>query len=109
MRSASVVPFRQEARSCERQRRAAGATPRPQRTTPANKHSCRDRGARLTTRHAPPNTGKFYLTKHNGRRLTFQTSMGTADIKARFLGKDGASPHTHELNVSTYQMCILML
>lgn len=46
----------------------------------------------------------FYLGTHTGRRLTWQTNMGTADLKATF-GKN----QKHELNVSTYQMCILML
>ncbi|KAF5180491.1 Cullin-3b [Thalictrum thalictroides] len=46
----------------------------------------------------------YYLGKHTGRRLTWQTNMGTADLKATF-GKG----QKHELNVSTYQMCILML
>lgn len=46
----------------------------------------------------------FYLNTHTGRRLTWQTNMGTADLKATF-GKN----QKHELNVSTYQMCILML
>lgn len=46
----------------------------------------------------------YYLGTHTGRRLTWQTNMGSADIKATF-GKG----QKHELNVSTYQMCILML
>nr|GMD51921.1 cullin-3A-like isoform X1 [Ipomoea batatas] len=46
----------------------------------------------------------YYLGTHTGRRLTWQTNMGTADMKATF-GKG----QKHELNVSTYQMCILML
>ncbi|KAL5759545.1 hypothetical protein ACOSQ2_018383 [Xanthoceras sorbifolium] len=46
----------------------------------------------------------FYLGTHTGRRLSWQTNMGTADIKAIF-GKG----QKHELNVSTYQMCVLML
>lgn len=46
---------------------------------------------------------KFYLGNHNGRRLTWQTNMGTAELKAYF------GPKRHELNVSTYQMCILLL
>jgi cullin 3 len=45
----------------------------------------------------------FYLNKHTGRRLVWQTNMGTADLRAQF----GAA--RHELNVSTYQMCILLL
>ncbi|VAH53359.1 unnamed protein product [Triticum turgidum subsp. durum] len=44
-----------------------------------------------------------YLGTHNGRRLTWQTNMGNADIKATF------GERKHELNVSTYQMCVLML
>ncbi|KAL5222420.1 hypothetical protein ABZP36_027133 [Zizania latifolia] len=46
----------------------------------------------------------YYLGTHNGRRLTWQTNMGTADIKAIF-----GNGSKHELNVSTYQMCVLML
>ncbi|KXZ56311.1 hypothetical protein GPECTOR_1g274 [Gonium pectorale] len=46
----------------------------------------------------------FYLSTHSGRRLTFQPNMGTADLRAVF----GAG-RRHELNVSTYQMCILLL
>ena len=45
----------------------------------------------------------FYLNKHTGRRLVWQTNMGTADLRAQFAGS------RHELNVSTYQMCILLL
>eukprot|EP00271_Cylindrocystis_brebissonii_P019086 TRINITY_DN5647_c0_g1_i1.p1 TRINITY_DN5647_c0_g1~~TRINITY_DN5647_c0_g1_i1.p1 ORF type:complete len:742 (+),score=137.63 TRINITY_DN5647_c0_g1_i1:468-2693(+) len=43
-----------------------------------------------------------YLSTHSGRRLAWQTNMGTADIKAHF-------DKPCELNVSTYQMCILMM
>jgi cullin 3 len=46
---------------------------------------------------------KYYLGKHNGRRLTWQTNMGTGELRAYF-GKK-----RHELNVSTYQICILLL
>ncbi|XP_076901000.1 cullin-3A-like [Bidens hawaiensis] len=46
----------------------------------------------------------YYLGTHNGRRLTWQTNMGSADIKATF-----SKGQKHELNVSTYQMCVLML
>jgi cullin 3 len=45
----------------------------------------------------------FYLAKHTGRRISWQPSQGTADLKAQ-MGKS-----RHELNVSTYQMCILVL
>jgi len=46
---------------------------------------------------------QFYLNSHNGRRLTWQTSMGTADLRATF------NSRIYELTVSTYQMCILEL
>eukprot|EP01025_Chloroclados_australasicus_P021030 TRINITY_DN2207_c1_g1_i3.p1 TRINITY_DN2207_c1_g1~~TRINITY_DN2207_c1_g1_i3.p1 ORF type:complete len:736 (-),score=66.03 TRINITY_DN2207_c1_g1_i3:498-2705(-) len=46
---------------------------------------------------------KFYASAYSGRKLSWQTNMGSADIKAWFGSK------THELNVSTYQLCILML
>jgi cullin 3 len=45
----------------------------------------------------------FYLSKHTGRKLAWQTSLGSAILKARF----GAQSR-HELDVSTFQMCILM-
>mmetsp|Transcript_13328 Transcript_13328/g.25129 ORF Transcript_13328/g.25129 Transcript_13328/m.25129 type:complete len:779 (+) Transcript_13328:73-2409(+) len=45
----------------------------------------------------------FYLAKHTGRRLSWQPNHGSADIKALM------PKSRHELNVSTYQMCILML
>ncbi|KAJ1896008.1 hypothetical protein LPJ66_004249 [Kickxella alabastrina] len=45
----------------------------------------------------------FYLKCHSGRRLTWQYSMGSADLKVHF------GTRTHELNVSTFQMLILML
>lgn len=45
----------------------------------------------------------FYLTSHSGRKLSWQCNMGTADLRAQF------GSRRHELNVSTYQMCILML
>ncbi|CAJ1942444.1 unnamed protein product [Cylindrotheca closterium] len=49
----------------------------------------------------------FYLEKHSGRKLSWQTSAGSADLKATF----GSEPNyrRHELIVSTYQMCILLL
>lgn len=47
--------------------------------------------------------GAFYLRSHSGRKLAWQTNMGHADLKAEF------GDRKHELNVSTYQMCILVL
>jgi len=46
---------------------------------------------------------KFYLSNHSGRRLTWQTNMGSAELKAQFPAK------RHELNVSTYQMVTLLM
>lgn len=46
---------------------------------------------------------KFYLNSHSGRRLTWQTNMGSAEIRAQFKAK------RHELSVSTFQMCVLLL
>jgi cullin 3 len=45
----------------------------------------------------------FYLQQHQGRRLAWQCDMGMADVRARFGSKK------YDLNVTTYQMCILML
>lgn len=66
---------------------------------------------------------RFYLGKHSGRQLSLQPQLGSADLNATFYGsakKDegeasGASstsksgPRKHIMQVSTYQMCILML
>jgi cullin 3 len=46
---------------------------------------------------------KFYLGKHNGRKLTWQNNMGTASILAN------GYTSKFEFTVSTYQMAILML
>ncbi|CAB0005995.1 unnamed protein product [Nesidiocoris tenuis] len=70
---------------------------------------------------------RFYLAKHSGRQLTLQPQLGSADLNAIFygsrreddeVGRDGASssvpavvtaPRKHIIQVSTYQMCVLML
>jgi len=46
---------------------------------------------------------QFYLSKHSGRRLTWQPSLGNADIRVAFKAKK------IELNVSTFAMIILLL
>lgn len=51
---------------------------------------------------------KFYLEKHTGRKLSWQTSAGAAELKATF-GTGPDNYRRHELCVSTYQMCILLL
>lgn len=45
----------------------------------------------------------FYLNTHTGRKLSWQTSAGAAELRATF------GDRKHELCVSTYQMCILLL
>lgn len=45
----------------------------------------------------------FYLSTHTGRKLTWQMNLGMADLKVHF------GDRKHELHVSTYQMCILLL
>lgn len=76
---------------------------------------------------------RFYLAKHSGRQLTLNPQLGSADLNAIFYGpkredgegRDGASsstslscqtsslqklgPRKHIIQVSTYQMCILVL
>lgn len=69
---------------------------------------------------------RFYLSKHSGRQLTLQPSLGSADLIAIFFGKPkddeqdaDTRPTTtmttttkerkHTLQVSTYQMVVLTL
>ncbi|XP_055546687.1 cullin-3 [Wyeomyia smithii] len=77
---------------------------------------------------------RFYLAKHSGRQLTLQPQLGTVYMNAEFYGikadkesADGAcsstavasgstgpplalgAPRKHVLQLSTYQMCVLML
>jgi len=46
---------------------------------------------------------RFYIAQHSGRKLTWHTSLGQAELRCIF---DGGRK---ELVVHTYQMCILML
>jgi cullin 3 len=46
---------------------------------------------------------RFYLSRHSGRRLTWQPSLGNADVRVTFKTK------THDLNVSTLALIILLL
>lgn len=46
---------------------------------------------------------KFYNRSHSGRKLTWQTNMGTADLRATF------SSSRKELSVPTQQMIVLLL
>jgi cullin 3 len=51
---------------------------------------------------------RFYLDKHSGRKLSWQASMGTGDLRATFVRPNG-KVQRYELNVSTYAMVILLL
>ncbi|PCH42168.1 Cullin-domain-containing protein [Wolfiporia cocos MD-104 SS10] len=46
---------------------------------------------------------QFYLSRHSGRRLTWQPSLGNADVRVRF------NSRAHDLNVSTFALVILLL
>mmetsp|Transcript_23480 Transcript_23480/g.26759 ORF Transcript_23480/g.26759 Transcript_23480/m.26759 type:complete len:764 (+) Transcript_23480:117-2408(+) len=46
---------------------------------------------------------EFYLKKHTGRKLSWQTSTGTVEMLATF------GDNSYRLSISTYQMCIIML
>lgn len=59
---------------------------------------------------------KFYLSKHSGRQLTLQPQLGSADLHAQFYGKESSENASgksgirkHIIQVSTYQMVVLML
>jgi len=55
----------------------------------------------------------FYLSKHCGRKLTLLPQLGNAELEANFGWSDCEEPcrqiRSYVLQVSTYQMCILML
>lgn len=44
----------------------------------------------------------WYHAQHNGRRLAWQPHLGMADVKVQFRAR------THELNVSTYALVVLL-
>jgi len=46
---------------------------------------------------------QFYLSIHAGRRLTWQPSLGNADVRVTFNSRQ------HDLNVSTFALVILLL
>ena len=46
---------------------------------------------------------RFYFSRHQGRRLTWLPSMGNADVRVAFKSR------THDLNVSTHAVIILLL
>ncbi|KAF8808726.1 Cullin-domain-containing protein [Phlegmacium glaucopus] len=46
---------------------------------------------------------QFYLSRHSGRRLTWQLHLGNADVRVRFKSR------SHDVNVSTFALVILLL
>ena len=45
----------------------------------------------------------FYLSRHSGRRLTWVPGLGNADVRVAF------KLRTHEVNVTTFALVILLL
>jgi cullin 3 len=46
---------------------------------------------------------QFYLSRHSGRKLTWQPSLGNADLRVTFKARK------HDLNVSSFALVILLL
>ncbi|KIK63142.1 hypothetical protein GYMLUDRAFT_41464 [Collybiopsis luxurians FD-317 M1] len=46
---------------------------------------------------------RFYLSRHSGRRLTWQSSLGNADVRVAFKSRK------HDVNVTTSALVILLL
>lgn len=46
---------------------------------------------------------RFYLSRHSGRKLTWQLALGNADVKVAFKSRK------HDLNVATFSLIILLL
>lgn len=46
---------------------------------------------------------QFYFSRHSGRRLTWQPSLGYVDLKVRF------NKRNHDLNVATFAAVILLV
>jgi len=51
---------------------------------------------------------KYYMDRHNGRKLQWNCSKGTAEVRARIGAAGGSGARVYELTVSTYQMVALM-
>lgn len=45
----------------------------------------------------------FYFSRHSGRRLAWQASLGNADVRVQFKAR------RHDVNVSTFALVILLL
>lgn len=75
--------------------------------------SAKQCGIPAAARYAFEAYKRFYLSKHTGRQVSLQPQLGSADLNAVFYGakkESGKSDERrHIIQVSTYQMCILML
>lgn len=75
--------------------------------------SAKQCGIPAAARYAFEAYKRFYLSKHTGRQVSLQPQLGSADLNAVFYGakKDSGKPdeRRHIIQVSTYQMCVLML
>ena len=52
---------------------------------------------------------RYYAEKHSGRKLTWYSNMGDADMRCSFPRSKNGKPQVHEVNCSTYAMMILLL
>ncbi|KAH6924890.1 hypothetical protein HPB50_025905 [Hyalomma asiaticum] len=72
-----------------------------------------DDGIHTTIPHEASNAfetfRRFYLAKHRGRQLNLQPHLGWADVNAVFYGPWNHQPRTYTIQVSTFQMYVLML
>jgi len=48
---------------------------------------------------------KYYLSKHNGRKMIWLANLGSGELRSLFANLT----KKHDLNVNTYQICILLL
>lgn len=46
---------------------------------------------------------RFYLGRHQGRKITWRPEMGNVDVRIRFKAR------SHEVNMSTFAMVVLSL
>jgi cullin 3 len=54
-------------------------------------------------RQASKSFEQFYLSRHSGRKLTWQPSLGNADVRVTFKARK------HDLNISSFALVILLL
>lgn len=52
---------------------------------------------------------EYYLRKHNGRKITLYTQLGSADIKAIFYGGGASASNSDELSQQVRFAVVLIL